>query len=137
MNIEQAYAAIQDFVKCQQNLFVDTCIELAFGSDRAPIGYWSDNENIGILNIGDGIGNKSGIYFFALPNGEIVYIGKAGQNNLHQRVWDHLKTPQELGHDKKRFFPKHKFLNELPSYADEFTKGSIKLVVSSSKTFTY
>lgn len=38
--------------------------------------------------------SKSGVYFFGSPDGEIIYIGKATKNNLHHRVWDHVRTPQ-------------------------------------------
>jgi hypothetical protein len=61
-----------------------------------------------MLVMGDGIGSKSGVYCFASPNGDIVYIGKATKNNLHHRVWDHVKTPEILG-DSWRTFPKHGF----------------------------
>jgi hypothetical protein len=129
MNFEQAYTAIKDFIQHHQDLFAGVSVEFAFDTNCPPIGDWSNDENMGVLIKGDGIGNKSGIYFYATPEEEIIYIGKAGQNNLHERVWDHLKTPQELTQDKKRFFHKHKFVNEEPQYADAFTNGKVRLGV--------
>ena len=60
-----------------------------------------------MLITGDGIGSKSGVYFFAKPDKTIFYIGKA--ENLHSRVWDHVKTPQTLENGNK-IFPKHGFV---------------------------
>lgn len=128
MNFEQAYKAIQDFALCNNNLFSNVKVEFSFGANRPPIGDWSNDENMGMLIFGDEIGRKSGVYFYATLDGEIIYIGKAGQDNLHQRVWAHLQTPQSLTPDRKRIFPNHRFVtNKL--YAEAFTSGDIRLGV--------
>lgn len=61
-----------------------------------------------MLRTGDGIGDKSGVYFFISSSAEILYVGKATRDNLHQRVWDHVKTPEVL-ENGRRTFPDHGF----------------------------
>jgi len=77
---------------------------------------------------GDGIGDKSGIYFLLSESGEILYIGKATTNNIHERIWDHLKTPARRDNGEK-FFPKNHFQNrrlDRPTVS-KVTNGEIRL----------
>ena len=37
--------------------------------------------------------NRFGIYFYAQHDGDILYIGKAQDSTLRDRVWSHLSTP--------------------------------------------
>ena len=108
MNFEQAYAALESLIRSLPTLFSSVTVSFAFGENRPPIGDWSDPLNLGILATGDGVGSKSGVYFFSSPEGEIIYIGKATKNNLHHRVWDHVKTPR-VAQDGQRTFPLHGF----------------------------
>jgi hypothetical protein len=127
MNFEQAYKAIQDFIQCHQYLFFGVSVEFAFGTDRPSIGDWSNSENRGMIVKDDGFDIKRGIYFYAMPEGEIVYIGKASKSNLHDRVWHHLKTAKEELAPNKKIFPNHRFVNEESKYADAFTNGQVRL----------
>lgn len=77
-------------------------------SKKPVIGNWADQSNLPIPYIGDGIGNKSGIYFFTSEDHDVLYIGKAAQNNLHQRIWDHIQTPGPMENGWRKF-PKIKF----------------------------
>lgn len=108
MNFTQAYAAIRDCIERHPDLFSGVEVDFVFGPGRPAIGDWSDSHNIGILTTGDGIGSKSGLYFFASPEEEITYIGKATKNNLHDRVWHHVKTPEDMASGLK-VYPNHGF----------------------------
>lgn len=108
MDFEDANLAIENFVSAMPSLFEGVRVDFAFGSGCPQIGDWSNPDNPGMLLSGDGIGNQSGVYFIASPNGEIIYIGKATKKNLHHRVWDHMKTPQ-VTEDGRRIFPNHGF----------------------------
>lgn len=77
MELREALVAVQKLAKTHPALFGGVDVNLAFGEGRPCIGDWSDPENLGMLVTGDGIGDKSGLYFFASPGGEILYIGKA------------------------------------------------------------
>lgn len=81
--------------------------ELFAPSQKPVIGDWADKSNLPIPVKGDGIGNRSGIYFFTTEDEDILYIGKATKNNLHERVWDHIQTPNEV--EGKKIFPNSKF----------------------------
>jgi hypothetical protein len=129
MNFQQARIAIESLVQGLPSLFADTTVEFYFGNDRPPIGDWSQPENMGMLITGDGIGCKSGVYFFISPEGEIIYIGKATKENLHHRVWDHVKTPKIMP-DEKRIFPKHGFGNTgAQEQANHVLDGNVRLGV--------
>lgn len=108
MIFQEAFLAVEDLRVAIPSLFDGVEIVVAFGPGRPAVGHWGDEEKIGMLVTGDGIGNKSGLYFFSSSAGEIIYIGKATRNNLHYRVWDHMKTPLAL-EDGRRVFPKHEF----------------------------
>jgi len=103
---------------------------VAFGEERPCIGDWSDPNNRGMLVTGDGIGNKSGVYCFASPSGDILYIGKATKNNLHHRVWDHVQTPRFL-EDYRGIFPNHGFRGGAGAeeHEQDVQKGRIRLGV--------
>lgn len=108
MDFEQASSTIKNFVNNNPSLFFSVEVDFPFWDGRPPMGDWTSADNLGMLVTGDGIGSQSGLYFFALPDKEIIYIGKATKNNLHNRVWDHAKTPVEISNGKKTF-PMHGF----------------------------
>jgi len=108
MFLQTIFSAVETLSQGLPALFSNTTFNFAFGEHSPCIGDWSNPSNIGILVSGDGVGSQSGVYFFADPNGKIIYIGKATKNNLHQRVWDHVKTPYVMP-DGTRTFPKHGF----------------------------
>ncbi|WP_176465372.1 MULTISPECIES: hypothetical protein [unclassified Pseudomonas] len=108
MDFKEAFILVMDLAHAMPALFDKVEIELAFGDANPSIGDWSDPTNLGMLVTGDGVGCKSGVYFFGSPESEILYIGKATKNNLHHRVWDHVKTPN-IREDGRRTFPNHRF----------------------------
>ena len=108
MNFQQVREAIEALVQGLPALFSNVAIEFHFFDGYTPIGDWSQPERMGMIVTGDQLGCRSGVYFFGSPEGEIYYFGKATKNNLHHRVWGHLKTPATMA-DGKRTFPKHRF----------------------------
>ncbi|WP_351188550.1 hypothetical protein [Shewanella sp. TB4-MNA-CIBAN-0142] len=106
MNISEIYILIRE-ISTKLPVFFDG-VEINFPLEQvdANIGNWSNPNNMGMLVTGDNIGSYSGVYFFARPNGEIFYIGKAA--SLHHRIWDHVKTPVTLS-DGNKVYPKHGF----------------------------
>jgi hypothetical protein len=94
MKIHQAYEAVKLLCDSMPEIFSSVLFEFPF-IGRPHIGSRSSNSSFGVPISGDGVGSKSGIYLFATPAEEIIYIGKAAKNNLHGRVWGHLKTPAE------------------------------------------
>jgi len=113
MNLQQAADAVRELATSIPSLFngVDFGLRLGFGATPRGVGDWSDPDNPSVLITGDGIGCKSGVYFLCAEDGVIAYIGKAGNNNLHHRIWSHLATPQEAG-PGRRLFPNHGFRAE-------------------------
>jgi len=129
MNFNQACAAIDHLRKSLPELFGQTVVKFHFCDEYVPIGDWSDLKKMGMIVTGDEIGARSGVYFFGSPEGEIYYIGKAGENNLHHRVWDHLKTPKTLPCGR-RTFPKHRFVGEgVEVLTEQFLQGNARLGV--------
>lgn len=129
MNFTQVRSAIENLTQGLPALFSSAEIQYYFFDDRPPIGDWSRPENMGMLVTGDGIGCKSGVYLFASPEGEVIYIGKATKSNLHHRVWDHCKTP-EVMRDEKRRFPKHGFSDaDVHKQANYILSGEARLGV--------
>ncbi len=55
------------------------------------------------------LSKTSGIYIFINEDGLILYIGKAGENNVRDRIWDHIKTPKPANKEGWVVFPKNKF----------------------------
>lgn len=105
---QQRQKLVNDLAQAMPAIFDRFPIELAFGDASPAIGDWSDPTDSGMLVTGDGVGCKSGVYFFGTPEAQILYIGKATRNNLHHRVWDHVKTPS-IREDGWRTFPNHRF----------------------------
>lgn len=106
MKLNDIYEAIEELVLSLPDVFDG--VEIAFPKkDKSkPIGDWTDQNDIGIVVTGDGIGSNSGVYFFAKPNCDVFYIGKAA--NLHGRVWDHVNTPGPIVSGKRKF-PNQRF----------------------------
>jgi len=44
---------------------------------------------------------SSGVYIFCDNKDNIIYIGKAANGNLAFRIWDHLKTPNDVNQFEK------------------------------------
>jgi hypothetical protein len=119
LNFQQACAALESLINSLPYLFSDVTVKFAFGENSPAIGDLLDPQNLGILATGDGVGSKSGVYFFGSPDGEIIYISERLPKTICiHRVWDHVRTPQvEL--DGRRIFPKHGFSER--SYTPEQT----------------
>ncbi|AOW78217.1 hypothetical protein A3Q34_16015 [Colwellia sp. PAMC 20917] len=98
---------IQDSLNSQ---FSELVINFLQPTKNSLINEWSDKNNLPVPVKGDGVGSKSGIYFLISENDEVLYIGKATTNNIHERIWSHLKTP-EIKQNDKRVFPKNNFIN--------------------------
>lgn len=130
MNLRQALDAVEELSNAHPGLFEDVEIQAVFGDERPCIGDWSDPSNRGMLVTGDGIGDKSGVYCFVSPAGDVLYIGKATKNNLHHRVWHHVKTPY-FGEDGHATFPNHSFRggNEVAAYESDILNGRARLGV--------
>lgn len=122
MTFNEVFQTIVELSDGLPYLFQRADVRFAFGDGRPYIGDWSDPENLGLLVTGDGVGSESGVYYFGSPEGEVLYIGKATKNNLHHRVWDHLRTP-EIRADGRRVFPKHGFAGD--GHDSEFTMQMI------------
>jgi hypothetical protein len=130
MNFQQAYEAAKNFTSKNSDIFENVDISFPFDAARPPIGDWRNEKNMGMLVTGDGVGIQSGIYMYASPDGEVIYIGKATKNNLHQRAWGHINTPTELN-EGMRTFPRHSFKNpNAPAIITaSIESGTIKLGV--------
>ena len=131
MQVQEAFDAVQRLAAALPWLFQGADIELAFDKGgRRALGDRTDPDNPGFLVTGDGIGTRSGIYFFTCSQGRIIYIGKATKNNLHHRVWHHVKTP-EFDSDGNWTFPKHIFRGEpeAEKYEAEILNGKAGLGV--------
>ena len=129
MNFNQVRTVLETLTQSLPALFSNIEIQYYFFDNSLPIGDWSGPESMGMLVTGDGIGCKSGVYFFASPEGEIIYIGKATKSNLHHRVWDHCKTPMIM-HNGKRTFPRNGFsCARYSSQANYILSGDARLGV--------
>jgi len=106
MKIDEVYKAIEGLTDSLPDLFGGVEIDFPFRGTSKPIGDWSDSSDMGMVITGDGIGTKSGVYFFANPDGRVFYIGKAA--TLHHRVWGHVNTPISID-EKTKEFPNQKF----------------------------
>jgi len=91
------------------------------------IGDWSDKRNFPVPQNNDGIGDRSGIYFITSDDDEVLYIGKATKGNIHERIWDHLRTP--LARDDGWItFPKNRFYdNKENNYGTLIAEGNAKI----------
>ncbi len=110
MKLDEIYQAIDDFIKSLPTFFHGVNIDYPLKNVTTAIGDWSNPDNMGMIVTGDNIGDKSGVYFFAKPNGDVFYIGKA--QNLHKRVWGHIKTPSQNSTETVKKFPNHDFYSE-------------------------
>lgn len=112
MYFDDACDAVNELMAALPKLFADAAVSFVFGKDRLPIGDWSDPTRIGMLVSRDEIGSRSGVYLFSSSAGDVIYIGKAGKDNLHKRIWHHVQTPAPLTQGRYRF-PNHRFKSEL------------------------
>jgi hypothetical protein len=101
MKISELYEEIMNLKSSLPHLFDGAEIEFPFKDSTVPIGQWSEHSTFGIVITNDGIGSKSGVYFFAKPCGEVFYIGKAAK--LHGRIWNHVNTPGPVENGKRQF----------------------------------
>lgn len=133
MQYKEVVVALNEFLSSNIiiNNFEKTHAEEAF-NESAPI---ISKENVNLPK--DGIGHKSGVYIIYATSGEVYYIGKATQNNLHEEVWGKIKTPSK-NNDGTSFYPKNYFLNKNnlnKSAVNNITTGNVKigvLVISNS-----
>lgn len=128
MNLNEIYHAIAELTKSLPAIFQDVEIDFPLKDSGKSIGNWADADNMGMLVTGDGVGHRSGVYFFAKPDGTVFYIGKAA--NLHHRVWDHVNTPRHVS-DVFKEFPNHAFrCNHSQEEIDCVATGSALLGVA-------
>lgn len=109
MKLGEIYQVVEEFVESLPGIFNGVEISFPLKSKSNPIGDWTDKNNMGMVVTGDGIGKKSGIYFFAKPDGTVFYIGKAAI--LHNRIWSHVNTPKTVAEGIKEF-PNLRFKSE-------------------------
>jgi hypothetical protein len=94
MDIEELKRALESFLSSEAlRSMSGRCRFIKNASQLDPLIKIADVNTPSLPIRGDEIGDKSGLYFFVCPEGEVLYIGKATKNNLHERVWDHLRTP--------------------------------------------
>ena len=67
------------------------------------------------------LSRTSGIYIFINEDELIMYIGKASENNVRDRIWDHIKTPEPSNKEGWITFPKNKFNSDI------VTEGKVKV----------
>jgi hypothetical protein len=130
MRFDEACKAVTDLSRALPGLFEGVSWSFHFGGDKCFIGNWSEPARIGMLISGDGIGCLSGVYLFSSNAGNVVSIGKAGKNNLHNRVWHHMQTPALLP-SGLRSFPSNRFRSKTPCpiLRAEIEDGKISLGV--------
>lgn len=109
MKLSEIYQAVEEFIDSLPGIFNGVEIAFPLRYKNNSIGNWTDPNNMGMVVTGDNIGKKSGIYFFAKPDGTVFYIGKAA--SLHDRVWSHVNTPINVGEGIKEF-PNQRFRSE-------------------------
>jgi len=130
MNISAAIDSITRLQIVLPSLLINTEIAYVFGENRPCVGDDSNEKFRGCLG-GSEIGAQSGIYIFTSELGEILYIGKATKNNLHQRVWDHLGTPARL-ESGWMTFPRTEFQSaQYPEQSQIVVEGKSRLHVFS------
>ena len=128
MNIDGIKKRIFILQSTLPNLLLNAKISYAFGENRPYVGDDSDENWRGCLG-GNDIGGNSGIYIFSNDQGDILYIGKATKNNLHNRVWNHLGAPKRLDSGWMTF-PNTNFIsNEFPEYSQTVVEGKSRLHV--------
>ena len=100
-----------------------------FDPDEKPlIKDWRNENNMPVPVKGDGVGNKSGLYFFLSSNGTVLYIGKATKNNVHERIWGHIQTPGGGDTDGIMTFPNNRFKKEFNNkWSSLFESGDVKI----------
>jgi len=137
MNYYELIKNLDDFFKLISDNVEGVEYSETFSLRNKPIiGNWADPSNLPVPYVGDGIGNKSGIYFFATEECNVLYIGKAAKNNLHQRIWDHIQTPGPLENGWRKF-PKCKFdVQGAEDYCQLVREGRVKVgIISISPSF--
>ena len=130
MKIENVLDRLDDITRALEYDFCELSLNVVFEPNRNLISDWDVKNLLPVPVKGDGIGNKSGIYFILSETNEILYIGKATAGNLHERIWGHLKTPL-INTDGRRSFPKNNFINRgLPDeYVNKIKNGKARLAV--------
>lgn len=130
MNITELLSELENFASSLPAMFAQASIVPVLGEEMPPVGDWSNAKRPGMLVKGEAAGAMSGIYFFSSQAGEVLYIGKATKNNLHHRVWGHMKTPVEFERGWRRF-PSHGFISssQNESHVRDARDGKIHLGV--------
>ena len=128
MDAGKVFDTVRELMRKLPEVFLGVDVNYSFGEGRPFIGDWSVSGNEGILISGDGVGSKSGVYFFYAQSGEVLYIGKAAKYNLHNRVWDHVGTPKRL-EDGWFEFPDGKLIKGASDegYIGQVRSGKIRL----------
>ncbi len=122
---------LSNFLNSRDNIKVE--ITEVFNPDKAPFfGDRTDTNNHSApYPPSSSLSKKSGIYTFLDEDGTILYIGKAGENNVRDRIWDHLKTPEPSNQEDWVIFPKNKFNSDI------IREGKIKVGIFEVKPAKY
>lgn len=129
MNIQQAIECINRLKDSLPEIFSESEIVYAFGDGRPHIGDDSIDDFRGFLGGDNDIGKGCGVYIFTTESNEITYIGKAATKSLHNRVWDHVKTPKRRL-DGWMTFPQTTFRSSArPELETEIINGVARLHV--------
>ena len=64
MDAGKVFDAVRELMRKLPEVFLGVDVNYSFGEGRPFIGDWSVSGNEGILISGDGVGSKSGFYFF-------------------------------------------------------------------------
>ena len=81
------------------------------------------------------IHGRFGVYVYATQDGEVIYIGKAQETAINQRVWAHLRTPcreREKSLDRLglKLYPQHEWRNveeSLVAIANVVERGEVTI----------
>ncbi len=99
---------LEDFLNSNEGVKVE--IEEIVDPNNMPlIGDKTDQSRLHPIHNHGEWSKKSGIYIFLEENENILYIGKAGENNLRRRIWDHIDTPEPSSQEGWIIFPKNDF----------------------------
>ncbi|WP_052166432.1 GIY-YIG nuclease family protein [Methylobacter tundripaludum] len=128
MRFEEISKKLDRFTEIFSSDFEVFIIRTILPPKRSLIKHWNNEGELPVPVRGDDIGNRSGVYFLLSDTDEILYIGKATTNNIHERIWGHLKTPS-IKENNERYFPKNNFQNRglNDSFVSMVTDGNIRV----------
>ncbi|MCF7984789.1 MAG: GIY-YIG nuclease family protein [Thiohalocapsa sp.] len=129
MKYSEYMSHLQDFAKFMEARVRGFSAKETFNPRMKPfIKDWNDSNNLPVPVRGDGVGDKSGLYFIVGEDEEVLYIGKATKSNIHERVWGHIQTPKDGDKEKTKRFPNNRFKAETErEYGNIVENGEVRL----------